>query len=300
VKHDLPGQYAFRNRTAMTHEEVESLLHSRGLGKFADAILTAARKCIRFNAIPNDYSKGELGDSRLGGDPDLPKGINWPYRNERPLQFLAQISLRDLPPIHDELGLPSTGILSFFYDMVDQPWGYDPKDAGAARVIYSSGLLTLERRNSPDAILFEQYSEARVAAIEHLSLSGWESDEIRTLDPTDEQLNSYIDLRSSMSPEYPSTCHQLLGWPDEIQGPMEVECQLVTNGLYCGDSSGYEDPRAMKLAQNAREWRLLFQLDSDERADMMWGDAGRLYFWIRKHDLTSRYFDSTWVILQCY
>ncbi|MBK8507084.1 MAG: DUF1963 domain-containing protein [Saprospiraceae bacterium] len=64
-----------------------------------------------------------------------------------------------------------------------------------------------------------------------------------------------------------------------IQGPMELECELVTNGLYCGDATGYNDPKAKELAKNAETWTLLFQVDSNyEEAGMIWGDMGRLYF----------------------
>lgn len=38
---------------------------------------------------------------------------------------------------------------------------------------------------------------------------------------------------------------------------------------------------------------LLFQVDSDEPAGMMWGDVGRLYIWIGRDDLTARRFDRT-------
>jgi hypothetical protein len=31
---------------------------------------------------------------------------------------------------------------------------------------------------------------------------------------------------------------RLLGHPDPIQGGMRLECQLVSHGLYCGDSTG--------------------------------------------------------------
>lgn len=92
----------------------------------------------------------------------------------------------------------------------------------------------------------------------------------------------------------------MLGWPDEIQGPMELECQLVSRGLYCGDPSGYRDPRAEELSAGATEWRLLLQLDSDDRAEMMWGDGGRLYFWMREQDLVDRRFESAWAVLQCF
>ncbi len=75
---------------------------------------------------------------------------------------------------------------------------------------------------------------------------------------------------------------------------------LVTNGLYCGDQTGYEDPRARELEGGADEWMLLLQLDSDDGADLMWGDGGMLYFWIRKEDLRQHRFDKVWMTLQCH
>ena len=91
----------------------------------------------------------------------------------------------------------------------------------------------------------------------------------------------------------------MLGHPDEIQGDMKLECQLVTNGLYCGDSTGYEDPRAAELEADASDWRLLLQVASDEDAGAMWGDLGRLYYWIRDQDLRRGAFDASWLVLQC-
>lgn len=45
---------------------------------------------------------------------------------------------------------------------------------------------------------------------------------------------------------------------------------------------------------------MLLQLDSDEEnAELMWGDSGCVYFWIRKQDLAARRFDRCWAILQC-
>ena len=81
---------------------------------------------------------------------------------------------------------------------------------------------------------------------------------------------------------------------------MELECELVTHGLYCGDATGYEDPRAKELEISSRQWRLLLQIDSDDSAEMMWGDVGRVYFWIREEDLRQARFDRTWTILQCH
>ena len=48
-------------------------------------------------------------------------------------------------------------------------------------------------------------------------------------------------------------------------------------------------------------WRLLLQIDSDERGPgWMWGDAGTIYFWIREKDVAARQFDDVWLIFQCH
>ena len=81
---------------------------------------------------------------------------------------------------------------------------------------------------------------------------------------------------------------------------MELECQLVTNGINCGDSNGYKDPRVKELEKEKNEWKLLLQIDSDDKTGMMWGDSGRLYYWIKQKDLESLNFDKSWIVLQCY
>ena len=46
----------------------------------------------------------------------------------RPLAFLAQFDCASLAPLDREGLLPKTGLLSFFYELGSQRWGYDPKD----------------------------------------------------------------------------------------------------------------------------------------------------------------------------
>ena len=93
--------------------------------------------------------------------------------------------------------------------------------------------------------------------------------------------------------------NHLLGHSQNIQGDMQLEAQLVTRGLNCGDPSGWEDPRSEALESGADDWILLLQLDSDETADLMWGDGEMLYYWIRRDDLEEFQFDHVWMTLQC-
>lgn len=80
---------------------------------------------------------------------------------------------------------------------------------------------------------------------------------------------------------------------------MYEECQLAANGIYCGSPEGRQDPRVPVLMEGADQWKLLVQVDSDDGAGMMWGDMGRLYFWIRREDPAEARFDRVWMVLQC-
>ncbi len=108
-------------------------------------------------------------------------------------------------------------------------------------------------------------------------------------------LDDQLDQQLNGSP-----AHQLFGLPIPQQGDsMELECQLASNGLYVGNSTGYDDPRRTSLELGAADWHLLLQIDSDDSVGMMWGDVGTLYFWIRKQDAEAADFSNVWLVLQC-
>jgi uncharacterized protein YwqG len=130
------------------------------------------------------------------------------------------------------------------------------------------------------------------------SYPSWERGPIAALGLTDAESDAYIALRDAQFEGTPQ--HQLGGFPSPVQGDdMELQCQLASHGLYCGDSSGYDDPRAGALEAGAGDWRLLLQLDSDDDVRVMWGDAGMIYFWIREQDARANAFDRAWLVLQC-
>lgn len=103
--------------------------------------------------------------------------------------------------------------------------------------------------------------------------------------------------------DYPANRSQLLGWPDIIQNNMTLQCELISRGHYLGGS--WEnipmEERSALRTPSVREWQLLFQLDTVENGDfeLMFGDCGRIYFYIRREDLAQRRFDRVWLIQQC-
>jgi uncharacterized protein YwqG len=60
-----------------------------------------------------------------------------------------------------------------------------------------------------------------------------------------------------------------------------------------------QKPHRAALGAGAVQWRLLLQVDSDQDAGMLWGDVGRIYYWIRAQDLAARRLGQAWLILQC-
>lgn len=58
--------------------------------------------------------------------------------------------------------------------------------------------------------------------------------------------------------------------------------------------------RRAAAREQAPTWRLLLQIDSDDDLGIMWGDLGRIYFWVREPSLRDRSFREAWTILQCH
>ncbi|MBN2590911.1 MAG: DUF1963 domain-containing protein [Sedimentisphaerales bacterium] len=265
-----------------------------------EAIVSLNARAMQIETFSiNNKETISSGASKIGGCPDLLNDIDWPSWKSVSLSFLCQINLADMAGFNCAEALPKSGLLSFFYHAEQATWGFDPKDRGSWKVLYYDGPLEkLNRQSFPEDLPEEgQYEEAGIIFKETVTLPPWESKAITELDFTDEQKDAYIGLLEELDE---SGCHRMFGHPAQIQGDMQLQCQLVSNGLYCGDSSGYEDPRRAQLEKGTKDWVLLLQLDSDEQVNMMWGDCGRLYFWVRKDDLEARDFEHVWMVIQCH
>jgi uncharacterized protein YwqG len=270
---------------------LEETLSSAGLGRIASPLAALAAPCIRIEPV---HTSGG-GESRIGGLPRLPAGTAWPSWNGAPLAHLCQLDLTQLAPLAAARELPPRGLLSFFYVPDQSTWGFDPRDRGSWQVLYHPEDAVRELEPPAELPAEGRYRQTSVRFEESLSLPSVGSAAVQQLGPSDGEYDALCDLAESAG----SPAHQLLGHPLPVQGEMELECQLVSHGIYCGDESGYRSAEAARLAPGAADWRLLLQLDSDEDRDFMWGDLGRLYFWIRRADIEARAFERAWMILQC-
>jgi len=263
--------------------------------------LDDAMRAMRANSRPCVLLRQGNGKSRIGGKLDDLVASEWPTRNGEPLSFLAQLDLTEVRQADGPDWLPPDGDLLFFYDVEHEPWGFDPADRGGWRVIYRpAGMADAAADATPDLPQGLIFAEKRLSAIASESLPEANSDRLGLglQGLSDDEWDQLFDVSEDRFEGLPG--HQVGGFARPIQGDhMELEAQLASNGIYCGDPSGYEDPRAKELESGAKDWLLLLQLDSDDDVDMMWGDGGRLYFWIREQDARSGDFSNVWMVLQC-
>ncbi len=268
--------------------------------KLPDRVKAQLRRSLRLKTTQCDLDTLPIGASRVGGVPDVPPGFNWPHYKDSPLSFIAQLQLAEIPLDMIDLSLPTKGTLFFFYDSEQSTWGFDPQDRGSFLVFFTElppdKLIRTNRpTDTPELGLFNCCQiefEASVNLPDAWSIHY----QPELSDSERNMLFEYFDWYSSntVGPN-----HRIGGHAECIQSSMELECQLVANGLYCGDSTVYEDPRRPSLEKTATDWKLLLQIDSDDEASMMWGDVGTIYFWIREADLRDRKFEHSWFFLQC-
>ncbi len=230
----------------------------------------------------------------------------------QPLSFLAQINLAEVAALSPpELALPQQGMLYFFYDMIYEGWGFDPNDAPGFRVIHLAKSENVAPRDppatTPPLVTFAQVVLEPIQQFCPVPAEGMHFDALDLPSDTRETYADFLsaDERVAITAQdwlhrFGGPDHRMAGYSRNIQNAMEQECALVSAGLYCGDGDVYRSDEGKRILAANNDWQLLLQIDSDDDAEMMWGDSGILYFWIRQADLRAGDFSKVWTILQCY
>ncbi len=244
--------------------------------------LNLTRPAVRFVTAGEDDAI-----MRLGGRPLAPAGFSWPvWEGHGPLSYVAGLDLRAVAStgLEHHLSLPPTGWLHFFYfdgsyDNFESVVGsWDPASLAGARVIHvpdDDGPLV--QVAPPEGVL--EFSSRELAGRQILTFPGWEHPVLRReFQPPaadhrrwmSHPVNSeaFADALAGLYPDGPR--HQLGGWADPVQGPVEFEAAEAA-GAPVDEEGATEEAAALR-------WQLLLQIDSDDDAEMMWGDCGMLYW----------------------
>jgi uncharacterized protein YwqG len=249
-------------------------------GAVAEELLNLLRPSIRLWPQPGG---GDPLASRFGGLPAVSAGFAWPFANEEPMWFLAQINCADLGGTALALGLPRKGLLAFFGDH-DDVNGCGP--IGGGFVCYFADVKGL----APAALPLEDF-EPQISCgmdfYESWELPDAESETIAPFGFSREEKAAYLHLRDEIAGfmctddawrlmKCRNSTSKLLGWPDLIQNEL--------------DSIGYFG-----------EARLLLQLGEyhDGAEWHGWGPGGLVYFVIGDTDLTAGSFERAELDMQC-
>lgn len=282
--------------------EAKALIARHKLDDHRDLILDGLRRAVRLK--PGKPLKRRLptGTSKFGGEPDLPPDAHWPTYHGRPLHFLAQLNLADLPPRHiPTTDLPRKGLLSFWYDTQgDRAKRAFNHDLARWQVHYSTKAT--ERRTFPEhdeskydfGERWRPFPERRAKMAPSLTISEDAEHELIDLlwkagNDYDRKLEFQYALEGRSLYKHSDRAHQLLG--SYLFPQADAREYAAQHELGVQPFKPVSDADRAKVDRRKRTWRLLLLLDSDDASDWMWSDAGTLSFWIRDADLKKRRFD---------
>lgn len=274
----------------------------------AERLAALATRSLRITTTRAPESSLGLGASRFGGCPDVPLAFAWPERDGRPLAFLAQLDLSALPAS----SLPNVGWLLFFYEVDEGPYEHRPYRKPSWWVSYVDSPRAQLRRMSHPALRRDDipFVSCAVSVSERVDLPHWDDRLLIDAGCTftdDEKGDDDVDRYDAISADLMGIdldaegLHHMLGLPQQIQGDMRGQCQLEANRIVCACRRDYVCVRCESLLHEcSSQWTLLMQIDTDLAGPgWMWGDCGRLYFWIRPADLAARAFERSWLVMQC-
>lgn len=193
---------------------------------------------------------------------------------KRPQAFIGQFNFREIVTAVPELQgvLPSEGLFQLFYDTEEGPWGTYPAD-------------------------FNFISTAWYPDIEELRHVPLEA-------PPFSYPERQFGLKFSYRPSYP----ELFQFPDDFELPEDLEdLYLDWAGQSCnhqlaGYSTAIQNDVIEELENSGAgdgPWKILLQIDSDEKMNLMWGNTGTLYLGVQTEDLATADLSQARLIMQC-
>jgi uncharacterized protein YwqG len=172
---------------------------------------------------------------------------------------------------------------------------YDGPFSRLKRTLLPRALAEKESTWMPEG---QKYAPCALTCSIDMTLPPGDSWALQTLQLSVQERYRYQKMLSAFREEKQKPLHRLLGYPDALQGDMQMNCELLSRSFSLGDGLPGDGMQLEQLQREAQKWRLLLQLDTDEDAQMLWGINGRCYYWIQEEALKQRQFAETWCILQ--
>ncbi len=248
------------------------------LEPFRETLEATSLPYVKMTARP---AEGTLPwQSKIRGAPYLPRDDEYPAgRDGQPLVLLAQINFAEVPELP---GYPTQGILQFFIPANDDLYGLcldgglDARLQGGSFHVRYFPLVDEDPSGLTTDFAFLEQSEQEFL-------------------PASEECELRFSLREEMVPTIDYRFGKLLGdeffeqFGDREEELAEAYWKVTDPGGHKIGGYAYftqADPRE----SSGEDWLLLFQMDTDSDAGIMWGDMGVGGFFIREDDLKNRRF----------
>jgi len=261
--------------------------------RFARGLTVPALRLSRVDRPTRSYF-GQCGDVAAGFE--WPQRRRWFFGRPRTFDVLARLSLNELHAALSIDGLPRDGALLFLVDLPRWP-AICPTRLDVFRVVHVDDLA-----EPVEAAKWRTPSHPPLAT--NIAFAPKESlpsrDRLtRRVEFTDDEWHRYHDIQ--YREEASIFGHQCGGYPVIIQSDEEeFGCQIAHDGIDGRDFMARGGDRDAVLEAARRDWRLLLQVDSDDDLELMWGDGGTLYFFVREEDARRGDFSRVRAAWQCY
>jgi len=293
-------------------------MEAAGFTRYSELLRAEALPCFWLDSPVRDRYR-KLGNTRLGGDPDLPPNFEWPATAHGQMTFLAQINLAQLQPAH-VADLPNRGWLYFFlgsergeYDLPHRVIHYDGPGSSLVRTPPPDGTRAVSSPNrlpatkaelypiftlSPESPVWEEIGIENppwyLVTEGSTQLAGhavtWAGDPAENAYLSRNGFGALVGVATEPPDLLDRSEQRLLGDLAQAQAAGKsthhLNESLAAVHRYRLDREHHHSGMA--------EWRLLFLLASDEEMGMNWGDMGLLQFMIDEKDLRAGRFDNTY------
>ena len=262
-----------------------------------EELIKMIKPTVGIKTKSSDDKNLKIGQSKIGGKPDLPKDFEWPRANEKPMLFCAQYNLSEITRFDKKSELPKKGFFYIFLSL-NEEWDEFNGIKQPFKFVFSKSE-NLIRTEFPNGINENQtFKTAVIEYFEYYTIPHWQNYKLFEFDKKYDDFNFYFiePIEFYMIEELyqdSDNMHQILGHDSSIQSSVVYDFASKELGLYGAKSSEYQK-RWNDILELSKTYELLLQLDCyDSNTDLTkFGGSGTYYFGLSKTDLENMNFNN--------
>ncbi|ALJ00714.1 DUF1963 domain-containing protein [Rufibacter tibetensis] len=242
------------NTGSEKHDSQSKEMNKKSLGDLEEMVISSIRNATKVEvqepSRPPEFSQL---DSHFGGQPYFEQGEEWPTsKSGGNLEFIFQLFNGEGIELPEEIKL-----VQFFYDWEESPWETD-NEGWLVKIYEHMETDKIKMVEKPDGQGISKYCGIELKPVK--SLPDWEGISLYN-EPA-------VELSCTLNPDEPWESYDSV--VERLTGEQDYQSQL---GGYPKWVQGEGTPKN----EQGGNMRLLFQLDSEENAGLMWGDVGLIY-----------------------